>query len=233
MSARIELPSSIVDMMLARYAEGASVRDVSREFSLNTIVVLRVFRENGVRRRGVREQARLSHAAVHGDLIDRVMARCTWVEDTGCLVWRGAMRGNQPVMRYEGQNVRLRRAMLAWHGKPVQPRHPAWTTCRRARCLNAAHLASGDVPTFRRHLVESGRTSKGAVHALRVATGLRGRMKLDWERVEEIRRRAAEGTGTYRGMAQEYGVSPATISQILRYRTWRPRELLLLPGAAA
>ncbi len=44
--------------------------------------------------------------------------------------------------------------------------------------------------------------------------------KLTWDTVRKIRRRAADGV-RYTRLAEDYGVTPQTIRQIVRHDTWR------------
>jgi len=44
--------------------------------------------------------------------------------------------------------------------------------------------------------------------------------KLNWDKVSEIRRKASEGI-TSKKLSEEYGISRSTISQILKYKSWK------------
>lgn len=230
--ARVELPASAVARLIATYLEGAPLVEAGREAGVSKEVVIRVLREEGIARRTVREQALLSRARLDGDLVDRAMARCRHDPDTGCLLWLGAMRGGQPVIRYRARSLKLRRALLEHCGRGPAPGELVWPECDRPNCLFERHLRKGTRLEHKRHLVAAGRTSRGTVHALRVAAGVRGRRKLNWGGVNDIRTRLAEGTSDGSALALEYGVSEALIAAIRNYRIWRPRELYLLPQAA-
>lgn len=112
-------------------------------------------------------------------------------------------------VRYE---IRAHRA--AWrltHG-PI-PRHlNVLHRCDNKRCVRPDHLFLGTQKTNVRDCVAKGRISRGE-H--------RPQHKLTENQIREIRQRYETGTGTYRGMAAEYGVQTCLIYKIIKRTAWR------------
>ena len=97
-------------------------------------------------------------------------------------------------------------------GNLVRPAH--CSNCGRG-CTPHGHHADYDKPLevewlcHQCHLARHG--LKGETHHL---------AKLTWKQVRAIRRRAVDGVRFSR-LAEDYGVSPQTIRQIVRNLTWR------------
>ena len=83
--------------------------------------------------------------------------------------------------------------------------------CDVRRCCNPAHLFAGSRLDNMRDAMVKGRTARGR--------GLPN-TKLSEAIVREIRRAAAAGIQG-KILASQYGVSPMTVSDILRGKTWR------------
>jgi hypothetical protein len=82
-------------------------------------------------------------------------------------------------------------------------------------CVNPAHLGYGTNADNARDMVEAGRQAKGVDH---------GRAKLTEEQVLEIRRRHAAGGVTQLALGDEFGVTNALISYIVRRKIWSHLE---------
>jgi hypothetical protein len=87
--------------------------------------------------------------------------------------------------------------------------------CDNKLCVRPDHLFLGDQKTNVRDCVAKGRISRGE-H--------RPQHKLTEGQIREIRQRYVARTGTYRGMAKEYGVQACYIWKIVKRTAWRHVE---------
>ena len=83
--------------------------------------------------------------------------------------------------------------------------------CDNRRCCNPRHLFSGDRPTTMADCLRKGRQSKGSA---------RWNAKLTEEQVMQIQVLAFLGAKTGE-LAKQFGVSPATISEIRHGKSWK------------
>ncbi len=94
---------------------------------------------------------------------------------------------------------------VAWYYERGNSEHPITATCGARLCCEVSHLAEGN-----RRGSQAGANNSGA--------------KLTAEQVVEIRRAYFEPIEmrirTQRDLAEEYGVTPMTISNIIRGKTW-------------
>lgn len=84
--------------------------------------------------------------------------------------------------------------------------------CDNPPCCNPAHLYAGTHADNVRDMVQRDRRPYGQRQHLAV---------LDEQRVSEIRSLYTMGRHTYRDLSQQFGVSQATIAQVIRRVTWR------------
>lgn len=98
--------------------------------------------------------------------------------------------------------------------------------CDNPICVNPAHLLTGTHLDNMRDAVERGRTARGVrsgvyTHPESRTKGERNAgAKLTATEVGTIRARHAAGGLTYAALAAEYGVSPGSISNIVRGKRW-------------
>lgn len=112
----------------------------------------------------------------------------------------GGSHGNAPVYAHR----------LAWelaHGRPVPLRGRICHTCDNPACVNPEHLFLGSQADNLNDMRAKGRSRK---------TGWR----LDSNRAAEIRNRYKRGGITQATLAEEYGVTRATISRLLNGKSW-------------
>lgn len=131
------------------------------------------------------------------------------METDDCVLWPHAVNDSGYGRLFVGgRSCRVHVLACEYHhGTRPSPRHEVAHSCGVRACLNYRHL---------RWATPKENNDDMYAH------GTRWR-KLTWEQVEEIRRRHADGTGTHRGMAAEYGVSRTTISNILSGKNWKVR----------
>ena len=86
-------------------------------------------------------------------------------------------------------------------------------TCHNPRCVNPAHLLLGSHQDNKNDCVEALRHTRHERNP---------KAKLYWPEVEAIRARYARKGISMRALGDEYGVSPAAISDIISRKTWRP-----------
>jgi len=83
--------------------------------------------------------------------------------------------------------------------------------CNNPTCCNPRHIYPGTRQDDTRDRLACGHQARGERHGL---------AKLTDDKVAEIRRRYATGLITQDALGREYGVSQATISEIVNYETW-------------
>jgi hypothetical protein len=148
------------------------------------------------------------HGSTRGmSVFDRI--KCRTVEDSdGCWIWQGGCTGNGYASLRRapdtGKQGLCHRIMYrAVHGE-LLPGQVVMHTCDKKRCVNPDHLVAG---THTDNMVDKSR--KGRCLAI-----------LTPAQVLEIRRKSRDGVGVMR-LSQEYMVSDATISKILKGQTWK------------
>lgn len=95
---------------------------------------------------------------------------------------------------------------------PVEDGQYVCHTCDNPPCCNPKHLFLGTPKQNSVDAAKKGRMQRGTD---------RPASKLDWPKVNAIRAAAAAGTSTY-ALAEQYGVSRPLISQIVKFKAWRP-----------
>ena len=144
----------------------------------------------------------------------RFLAKVAAPDENGCTLWTACVdRDGYGQFWYSGRNVKAHRysaGMLDWPPEIVT-RH----TCHTPACVNPEHLGYGSNADNVRDKVEAGRQAKGVDV---------GNAKLTEEQVLEIRRRYAAGGVFQRELGDEYGVTNALISLIVRREIWTHLE---------
>lgn len=149
-------------------------------------------------------------------LIEQINARCIDVGD--CWEWQGAMQacGSTPMVRIKQKTISVRRLLLQHLGVNVQGKVCTYK-CGNALCVNPEHLEAVSRKKLSKRVAESTRYAANVMRKAKLACKARTRSKLTAEQVAEIK----QAEGTQRQIAARYGVSQATISSIMRGRTWR------------
>lgn len=153
-------------------------------------------------------------AGVKESIKRRFMAKSVTLNwASGCWLWDGA-KNNQG---YGVMNVGAHRVQtahrLAWEiaRGPIPEGQCVLHRCDNPSCINPAHLFLGTQKDNAEDREQKGRSPLGEA---------RPNSKLTVAAVAEIRRIAAEGGMSLRGLGRRYGVCLATIRQVLTGRTW-------------
>lgn len=132
--------------------------------------------------------------------------------------------GTRPVVKVGGvRRAASRQAWIERHGDPGD--RAVLHTCSGGSgdkgCINVRHLRLGDDAENTRDRDDAGHTVvpmlRGEEH---------GNAKLTVDQVREIRRRYAPGanrhsTGNRAALAEEFGVAPSTIRDVVQRRRWK------------
>lgn len=146
----------------------------------------------------------------------------------GCWFWTGPTAGaGYGALGFSDRGERYaHRWSFARFNGPIPD--DAWVchTCDQPACVNPDHLYLGDAEQNHRDMVDRSRSTAGERHPAAILT---------WGVVKEIRANAEE-TGRPRGWvrrtAKRYGVSRATVSDIITGRTWKEDHgCIQAPGA--
>lgn len=155
----------------------------------------------------------------HGDpKRGRVAAQWEWLQSAArletdeCIVWPfNKTRGYGRIMR-EGRYMIAHRVVCEIaHGSPHQDELQAAHKCGNPSCVNHRHLYWATPLENAHDKREHGSHPAGEVN---------GNAKLDENDVSRIRSQRKAGR-TYQQMADDFGVSRATIAAIAKRRTWR------------
>lgn len=151
------------------------------------------------------------------------------VQGEGCWLWRGTKQTGPDGygrMKVNGRYVSAHR--VSWylsygeHPKDLNVLH----ACDTPACVRPSHLFLGTLADNNRDMVMKGRVAAGdrhgtATHPESTTKGERsGHAKLTAEEVIAIRRLYKGGGCTYLALALRFGVKLATVSDIIRRRTW-------------
>lgn len=139
----------------------------------------------------------------------------------GCWKWSGAKIKGYGRLFVAGKHKYAHRLSWEIHFGPIPNGMMVCHRCDNPECSNPDHLFLGTAADNMQDKMKKGRwkggNKKGAV------TGLKnGRAVLDWEKVALIR--SSRGIETQQTLAQRFGVSPSTVSQIWNERIWKGQE---------
>lgn len=126
------------------------------------------------------------------------------VEDRGyntlCWIWQlSRKRNGYGELRKSGRTMYAHRWMYEQHVGPIPEGRDLDHLCRVRACVNPDHL---EVVT------RSENNRRGAL------------AKLTARDVSDIRQRAQQGE-MLKGLAEEYGIAPSYVSQLVRHKSWR------------
>lgn len=142
-----------------------------------------------------------------------------------CWPWTGCTDPDgYGVFKIDGRNWRAPRWVLGQKlGRELTADEITRHACDNPTCCNPAHLLPGTPADNTADMIRRGRAITGDRHWARRVGGLsgarNGAARLDEESVREIRRTYAAGA-TQIQLASRFGVSQATVSQIIRRKTW-------------
>lgn len=134
------------------------------------------------------------------------------VDTDECIVWPFPLpRAGYASLRWEGQNTYAHRVVCKIaHGAPPTAAHEVAHSCGNRSCINQKHLRWASRKENHADKKAHGTYQYGERHP---------RSVLSQENVDDIRARVASGT-SQRQVAIAMGVSPMTISRIVRGETW-------------
>lgn len=126
-----------------------------------------------------------------------------------CLIWPFGDK-DHPVVWWNGISDRAHRIVCELaHGKAPEGKPYALHMCGEARCVNPKHLYWGSQKTNMRDAIRHGRTTRGErnVNAILSETDVRVIIRLD-------------GVLTQQALADMFGVTQATVNDVLSGKTW-------------
>jgi DNA-binding XRE family transcriptional regulator len=131
----------------------------------------------------------------------------------GCHLWTGPLfQTGYGRVKYDGVEQLAHRWGYRHYVGPISEGLVVRHTCDVKRCQNPTHWVIGTVADNNRDRDERGRTSRGESH---------GTAKLTDEEVIQIRDRYASGGVSQQDLANEFGLSQVSISDIVRHVNWR------------
>lgn len=135
-------------------------------------------------------------------------------EANGCWIWQGGKnkKGYGRCFR-NGKSIQAHRAAWELHYGPVPDGLWVLHKCDVPSCVNPTHLFIGTPSDNSQDCIAKGRWRKDAIRGERVGTA-----KLTPEKVMAIRQRAV--TEPVKVIAASYGLSAATVYDVLEGRTW-------------
>ncbi len=139
----------------------------------------------------------------------------------GCIEWTGSLITNGYGLVGIGGRIILthRLAYELAHG-PIPGGQWVLHHCDSRRCCNPDHLFLGNARVNRDDCVAKGREARGEILASSKRGERNPRSKLKAADVVQIRVLANEGT-SQRVIARRYRIDQATVSMIVRRRTWK------------
>ena len=131
-------------------------------------------------------------------------------DDSMCVLWPFGRQGGYGVVSYDHKSYRVHRmAFYLTYGRWPMP--CACHTCDSRACFNPRHLFEGTPKENTMDMLSKGREARGEFV---------GGAKLNPGVVKEIRAAYRYCTYGCQALGLRYGVSPATIYQIIARKTW-------------
>jgi hypothetical protein len=158
-------------------------------------------------------------ARLPADLAAKIKARVR--EEGDCLIWQGSRSYETPVLWLpkEGPNGRSRSVRrLISEALGIKPRknHNVTSSCGDLRCVCPAHVRMVSVSTISKRSIDATGYTRRPGRVATLARLNRGRAKLNWALVEEIRQ-SSDGSVV---LAQRYRVSRSTIARVRNGSVW-------------
>jgi len=144
--------------------------------------------------------------------------------DGDCWEWMGAGAKTKHGYGRISVNGRMRQVThVAWelvYGTPVPAELVIHQTCGKPLCVNPHHLVTGTRSESVASSIAKGSLKIKVQEGRKFSDEFNPSRKLTQEEVDEIRSRYKDGDVFQRELAQEYGVTRANISSIIRGKTW-------------
>ena len=133
----------------------------------------------------------------------------------GCWLWTGWVRpSGHGGFRLDGKDVGAHRASYLLHNGPIPDGLHVCHHCDNPPCVNPTHLFLGTHADNMADMGRKGRIPSGEKHHA---------SKLTWHAVREIRQAHRDGA-RQSDLAVLYGVTHATMQDVLRHRSWVERK---------
>lgn len=129
-------------------------------------------------------------------------------DDNGCWLWPGAIEANgYGRSKHQGKVWWVHRLSYTLHKGPIPDGHVVCHACDVRHCINPDHLFTGTIADNQRDMKLKGRASRGERSSS---------AKLTEADVRQIRRAELPGWK----LAEMYGVSQTTISEVRSGKVW-------------
>lgn len=148
-------------------------------------------------------------------LLERIKGQV--VLDGECWKWKGYVRNRvTPMISLDHSAVAVRRALAIYKNLDIDGKVVS-CKCRTPLCVNPAHLFVGTRSELHKMVAQERQQHSSHVYREKVARALQMRTKLTPEMVEQIR----ASSKRYAELAEQFGVSEASISAIRRRVRWK------------
>ena len=135
------------------------------------------------------------------------------ITESGCWVWmRNTFRCGYGAFSWHGENIGAHRAAWMLYKGEIPDGMNVLHKCDNRLCVNPDHLFLGNQKDNILDMVNKKRHIHGVMFP---------HLKLNDEKVREIRRRYGAGCSDMAELAREYGVALQTISTIIKRIAWK------------
>lgn len=146
---------------------------------------------------------------------DRFWGRVQKTDADGCWIWTGYLRNAYGQIEIDGKTIRAHRASWVFHHGEIPAGMIVCHRCDNPPCVNPKHLFLGTHASNMADKVSKGRQARGK--KLGIA-------KLSMTHAQTIRKIYKNGKMSMYAIAQHFGVSHKTISNIVRNLIWKPSQ---------